>query len=161
MLRPTVPAEHVFEGQVIGDFFTLWLDQGKVNNQRPIPVGATQKVGCTWTKNWILNSSNALSQWTLNGKKTIFLQILLSELGNIANQDRLTIYLARPNRMKGAVSTTVIKPSLSLFINIFQMFTGNNATSTSSYTDMVHDEQLQSVKEMGQYYYTPPRTLGF
>lgn len=119
MLRPTVPAEHVFEGQVIGDFFTWWLDQGKVNNQRPIPVGATQKVDCTWTTNWILEDKNSLFPWKLDGERVIFLQILLSELGNIANQDRLTIYLARPNRMKGAVSTAVIKPSLSLFINMF------------------------------------------
>lgn len=88
---------------------------GKIVNQRPVPTGAAQKVNCTdWTKKWILKKPSP-NPWILYKKEKAFIYLLLAELGSIRHLDRLTIFLGRPNRMKGAVSLMMLlySPSLS------------------------------------------------
>lgn len=132
-VRAKYQTEHVFEGQLIGDFFNWWLDQGQVNNQLPTPINPQSKVPCIFTQTYITAQNNAFP-WRLNGQSVAFIQLLLSELGSIAHRDRLTIMLARPNRKKGS------------------MFTGNQPTSPTTYDDMTQDEQLQSVKDIGMIF---------
>jgi chitinase len=90
-------AEHVFEAQLISDFFTLWLDKGHLNNQNPEPANPTQKFSCSSIKRTTLNDVY------YNGNKLVFIRYLMQELGSKRHLDRLTIYKSRPNRAKGAV----------------------------------------------------------
>lgn len=126
-------AEHVFEAQLIGDFFTMWLDQGHIRNQEPSARNPQPKIPCDWTHEYILTASPDFG-WTLpeGGPTVAFIYLLLGELGNISHLKRLTILKARPNRMKGT------------------MFTGNQPISLTTFGNMSPDEQLASVKEMGK-----------
>ncbi|KAF4331819.1 glycoside hydrolase family 18 [Fusarium beomiforme] len=42
--RTGYQTEHVYEGQLIGSFFSDWLDKGHIENQRPMPQNPTPKV---------------------------------------------------------------------------------------------------------------------
>lgn len=97
-------AEHVFEGQLISDFFTFWLNEGRLNERDEI-VYSTPKMRCAVTKAWV-NKVDPAFQIIRNGVrgKAAFPQLLLSELGNQQHLDRLTIMLARVNQRKGRVS---------------------------------------------------------
>ena len=128
--RAKYQTEHVFEGQMIGDFFSWWLDRGQVKNQQPTPITPQSRVPCQFTKDYILKGDAAFP-WQLDGKKSPFIQLLLAELGSMAHPDRLTVMQARPNRKKGNI------------------FGGDQPTSPATYGTMTQDEQLQSVKEMG------------
>lgn len=105
-----ISAEHVFEGQLIGDFFDLWLNEGKIKNQRPAPASASSKFSCADSREYFLRARPAYP-WLLGrtpgagGSPTSFMNLLLSELGSINRLDRLTIMLARPNGKKGSVSS--------------------------------------------------------
>ncbi|KAJ4386833.1 hypothetical protein N0V93_009731 [Gnomoniopsis smithogilvyi] len=132
-VRAKYQTEHVFEGQLIGDFFSQWLATGKVNNQNPDPGTTATIIPCTWVSQYIL-SVPAGSTFTLDGTVRPFIQLLLAELGSIAHLDRLTIFMARPNRKKGS------------------MFTGNQPTSPTTFATMTSDEQLTSAKEMGMIF---------
>ena len=104
----TLSAEHVFEGQIIGDFFSEWLDKGQVRKQNPVPPNPTPKVPCSWTREWI-RAKKTNPAWTIKKHKSApvrasFAEVLLSELGSEEHMDRLTIFLSRPNRKKGNVS---------------------------------------------------------
>ncbi|CEJ93482.1 hypothetical protein VHEMI09064 [[Torrubiella] hemipterigena] len=103
-VRADYQTEHVFEGQLIGDFFDEWLDKGRIRNQLPVPAGVTgPKIPCLWTKQYIEAVPKA-SPWVINGRPSNFMYMLLDELGNIKHQDRLTIMQSRPNGKKGRVS---------------------------------------------------------
>ncbi|CAM1509829.1 Fc.00g001640.m01.CDS01 [Cosmosporella sp. VM-42] len=125
--------EHVFEGQLIGDFFDRWLVEGKLYNQLPAPANPTQKLNCKWAQDWIL-ISDPTYPWKQGGGDVAFIQLLLSELGNMERLDRLTIYQARPNMKKGT------------------MFTGKQPTTLSKFRRMGNEAQIQSVKEMGMVF---------
>ncbi|KAI0190613.1 glycoside hydrolase family 18 protein [Astrocystis sublimbata] len=124
--------EHVFEGQLIGDFFNEWLETGMINNQQPQPANPTQIFSCAQTNQYV--TSITTPTFTTQGKPGTFLQYILSELGSLDHLDRLTIYLGRPNRMKGT------------------MFTGNKAVADVPYKMMTAQEQLAAVKEMGMMF---------
>ncbi|POS72695.1 chitinase [Diaporthe helianthi] len=130
-VRAKYNTEHVFEGQLIGDFFSQWLHQGRINNQNPAPVNPQSKMDCFVTQTYITAANPANFPWQLDGQPASFMQLMLAELGSIRHLDRLTIYQARPNRKKGS------------------MFSGNQPTDPRVYELMSKDEQLQSVKEMG------------
>ncbi|RBA18191.1 chitinase [Fusarium proliferatum] len=138
-VRADYQTEHVFEGQVIGDFFNWWLDKGYVRNQEPMPTNPQPKVPCSWTREWVRNKkTNPNWKIKIAQKPKIrlasFAEVLLSELGSASHLDRLTLFLARPNRKKGL------------------MFTGVRPTSPDEYDSMSSDEQLQEVKEMGMIF---------
>jgi len=94
-------AEHVFEGQLIGDFFTHWLDQGKASALAA--QTSTAQVSCSNIKNLFLTAYRG-SPWKIDGETVPFIEKMLYELGNIAHLDRLTIFMGRPNLRKGIVS---------------------------------------------------------
>jgi chitinase len=101
-------AEHVFEGQLIGDFFTQWLDKGKVKNQFPSPAITFLKAPCSWSRKWITRTTTN-SPWKCKtsaggSSRCTFAEYIIKELGNKENLDRLTIYGSRLNRKKGTVS---------------------------------------------------------
>ncbi|RYP44871.1 hypothetical protein DL768_008713 [Monosporascus sp. mg162] len=129
-VRAKYQTEHVFEAQIVGDFFSSWLDQGQVPAQVPAPQSPSAILSCDWTKKYILAGLN----WDLDGKKVPFFRVLLAEMGSLDHLERLTIYLARPNQKKGA------------------MFTGSQPTAHAKYRDMSVEEQLLSVKEMGMLF---------
>ncbi|UPK93022.1 hypothetical protein LCI18_003957 [Fusarium solani-melongenae] len=100
-------AEHVYEGQLLGQFFTTWLVEGKVTRQRLDPGQTSGKVDCGWIKDWILEVDGTSFPWedpTVRGKAVSLAQLLHTELGNIAHKDRLTIMLGRLNNKKQNVS---------------------------------------------------------
>ncbi len=102
-------AEHVFEAQVIADFFTQWLDKGWIVRQSPDAVSPEQKFSCSQIDQFILNGLN----WHLPNLGNVpFIHYVMGELGSVENQDRLTVYQARPNMKKGAVC---LWPSPSFF----------------------------------------------
>ncbi|KAF5626368.1 glycosyl hydrolase family 18 [Fusarium tjaetaba] len=135
-VRADYQTEHVFEGQVIGDFFNYWLDKGRVRNQEPMPTNPQPKVPCSWTREWVRNKKTN-PNWKIKVAQrpkirlASFAEVLLSELGSASHLDRLTVFLARPNRKKG------------------NMFTGVHPTDPDKYDGMSSDEQLQSVKDIG------------
>jgi chitinase len=100
------PAEHVFEGLLIGDFFTHWLHEGKIVNQKPEAISPSKKLDCSWVKDYILDI-DPQNLWFLDRGfvPVAFIYLMLAELGSITHLDRLTIFLARPNGKKGSVST--------------------------------------------------------
>ncbi|KAF4997450.1 hypothetical protein FGRMN_3814 [Fusarium graminum] len=133
--RAGYQTEHVFEGQIIGRFFTEWLDQGFFNKQEPMPANPTPKAPCSWTDRWI-KTPLGNPKWKLKIKgvdntPVAFAQMLLAELGSEAHLDRLTLLQSRLNRKKG------------------NFFTGNEPTAAKTYQDMDGDDQLQEVKELG------------
>lgn len=111
-VNPAFPsAEHVFEGQLIADFFDRWLQNGQILNQSPAPSSPTTIASCVWTAQYITTTYGGL--WTSwSGENIPFIKLLLQELGNFANLDRLTIMLKRPNQMKGRVRNPVPSPSV-------------------------------------------------
>jgi chitinase len=98
-------AEHVFEGQLIGDFFFWWLDQGRIRSQLPPPPAgrASTRFSCRDTNDWFL-TANPAWPWRHRGRPARFINLLVAELGSITNLERLTIMLGRPNGKKGTVS---------------------------------------------------------
>ncbi|KAH6867367.1 hypothetical protein B0T10DRAFT_572385 [Thelonectria olida] len=132
-VRANYQTEHDFEGQLIADFFNQWLDKGKIENQTPAPSNPTPKVPCRFTIQWILNQKTSWP-WKLDGKSRAFIHLLLAELGNASNLDRLAILKGRPNRMKGG------------------MFGGKQSTSLVVYAGMSAEKQLLATKEMGMVF---------
>ncbi|KFY47830.1 hypothetical protein V496_10420 [Pseudogymnoascus sp. VKM F-4515 (FW-2607)] len=123
IVRSNYQTEHVFEAQLIADFFDKWLDTGKIYNQVPFLLAHTQKFSCERIKEYVINGLD----WP-GGKRNLgqpFIHYLLEELGSKSKLDRLVIYLARPNRSKGA------------------------PTAGLSYVSMGEEAQLLAIKEMG------------
>ncbi|KAL3479632.1 hypothetical protein BJX99DRAFT_255358 [Aspergillus californicus] len=150
-IRADYQTEHVFEGQLIGDFFDWWLAKGQIKNQSPAPARATIKFSCANSKDYFLNFRSN-QPWLLGGERVSFMHLIMSELGSINRLDRLTIMLARPNGKKGSVGHPDI--FIPLCMNLTspsppQMFTGNEPTDRTKYARMPQDAQLQSAKEMG------------
>jgi chitinase len=75
----------------------MWLGQGQIKDQRPAPDNPTPALKCTLTKEFVLKAD---AHW---GNKSFFNKLQF-EMGSIGHLDRLTIFLARPNGMKGNVS---------------------------------------------------------
>ncbi|RSM03030.1 hypothetical protein CEP52_007639 [Fusarium oligoseptatum] len=101
--RAPYETEHVYEGQLLGQFFSTWLVEGKVTRQLPDPGTTSGKVTCEWVKTWITEPDEDSYPWLdpNNDKKAFSVfQLLQSELGNIAHMDRLTIMLGRLNNKK-------------------------------------------------------------
>jgi chitinase len=100
-------AEHVYEGQLLGEFFTTWLVEGKVPRQDPDPGTTSGKVDCEWLKDWILKPDGTAYPWEdplVRGEAVSLAQLLHTELGNIVHKDRLTIMIGRLNNKKQNVS---------------------------------------------------------
>lgn len=96
-----------------------------------MPSNPQPKVPCAFTRRYFLEMSTNYS-WDLDGDDVAFIFLMLAELGSEAHQDRLTIFKARPNRMKGS------------------MFSGNQPTAHLTYARMTPDAQLTATKEMGK-----------
>ncbi len=97
-------AEHVFEGQLIGEFFSQWLVYGNIKNQNPRPPNTYPIADCSWTNIYITGTTRSTQTWfDWNNVAVPFINLLLQELGNLQNLDRLTIMLRRPNQVKGRV----------------------------------------------------------
>ena len=133
VVRAKYQTEHVFEAQLISDFFNWWLDKGQVNKQQPVPTNPQRRVSCT-DIDWYINTADPAFPWQLNGVPKPFIHLLLTEMGNMVHLDRLTVMLARPNRKKGSI------------------FTGSQATDPTAYKKMKQEEQLQSVKDIGMIF---------
>lgn len=75
----------------------------------PIPSDPQQIAPCSWTDKYIKDAQGTV--WTnWDGNPVAFIDLLLQELGNLHNLDRLTIMLRRPNQMKGRVSERPAQP---------------------------------------------------
>jgi chitinase len=133
-------AEHVFEAQLIGMFFEQWLNQGNILNQYPKPDDPEPKVHRSFLNDWITKGDKSFP-WTLpykrrggkNGEPFNFVEVLLSELGNIQHLDRLSILKNRPNAMKGS------------------MFSGHRSSSIETYVGMTQEDRLLATKEMCKF----------
>ncbi|KAM0553403.1 hypothetical protein ACHAPJ_007417 [Fusarium lateritium] len=134
-VRAAYQTEHVFEGQIIGDFFNLWLNFGHVNNQMPPARNPQAKVHATFVRDWITTNSD---DWEMEvggrRERKAFIHHLLAELGNYEHLDRLTILKTRPNGMKGA------------------MFGGRHAIAIDNYAGKSPEDQLMATKEMGMVF---------
>ncbi|KAL2836873.1 hypothetical protein BJY01DRAFT_258587 [Aspergillus pseudoustus] len=78
--RANYQTEHVFEGQLIGDFFTRWLDQGLIKNQRPSPLLTFPRFSCGEILDFFMETDGARFPWQLGGRATAFINLLLTEL---------------------------------------------------------------------------------
>jgi hypothetical protein len=77
----------------------MWLGQGKITGQQPAPVNPSPALKCTLIKEFVLRTD---ARWGTTART--FFNKLLYEMGSVGHLDRLTIFLARPNGMKGNVS---------------------------------------------------------
>lgn len=77
--------EHVFEGQTIARFFMTWM-----------PASATVPRPSLWSETYILST---FASAPLYGQAWVHL--LFEELGSTTYQDRLTVFMSRPNGKKG------------------------------------------------------------
>ncbi|KAF5594009.1 uncharacterized protein FSUBG_9582 [Fusarium subglutinans] len=127
-------AEHVYEGQNMGQFFTQWLTKGQIERQTPHPGLTNGKVDAAWVEDWIMSSGEDLP-WTNPvdpGEEYSLFGLIHSELGNNYHKDRLAILQARLNRKKE---------------NVFDL---SNFYSDDKYRlKMSHDQQWSTVKEIG------------
>lgn len=77
----------------------------------PTPSNPQPIAGCDWTDKYIKDAQDDV--WTnWDGNDVAFIDLLLQELGNLHNLDRLTIMQRRPNQMKGRVSERPVRPKL-------------------------------------------------
>jgi chitinase len=123
-------AEHVFEGQIIGQFFSNWLAEGRLHEHEQLPARQI-KMSCQAIDQFFLQASSQFP-WMLNNQGTSFIYLMLAELGSVAHPDRLAVMKKRPNGMKGA------------------LFGGKSPTSLTVYERMGSDEQLSATKELGK-----------
>jgi chitinase len=87
---------------LIGDFFTYWLDQGHLRGETLHDDQVFTKLSCDDTEKFIM-AGDPNYPWS-GTTQTPLIDTLLSELGNVAHLNRLTIFLATPNGKKGRVS---------------------------------------------------------
>ncbi|UKZ58865.1 uncharacterized protein TrAtP1_000187 [Trichoderma atroviride] len=132
--RSLYQTEHPFEAQLISNFFTNWLDKGRLNDLDQF-VYSTPKMPCAVTKAWV-NKVVPDFQILRNGVlgSAAFPQLLLTELGSQQHQDRLTIMLARLNGRKG------------------RMFQGHRIVIDDNYKLQTQQEQLLVAKEVGMIF---------
>lgn len=116
----------------------------------PAIQGPVQGLPCDHTETYMAKPYPG-APWQINdnsGKKVdaSFTQLLHSELGNESHLDRLTIFLARPNRMKGAVSTfRSLAPPLFHFIVLGSLFLPDPQSLGSAYPWWSADAYLPDV----------------
>ncbi|CAG8071629.1 unnamed protein product [Penicillium olsonii] len=134
--RSMYQTEHVFEGQLVGDFFTHWLAEGEIVNQNPAPTSRARTLKCDDSLKYVFNDKRWPSTDYRGKPVTLtFFHIMLRELGSNEHLDRLTIFKARPNGMKGA------------------MFGGKQAIDVAnSFEGKPADDQLSAAKEMGMVF---------
>ena len=128
-------AEHIFEGQIIGDFFDFWLNKGHIKRQHPMPDNPQPKVHTSFVDDWIVKPS---ASWPLRSQgkllqKKAFIHTLLAEIGNNIHLDRLSIFRRRPNAMKG------------------RLFSGYKPSDPAKYAKKPPEDQLMTTKEMGTF----------
>ncbi|EXK80363.1 hypothetical protein FOQG_15145 [Fusarium oxysporum f. sp. raphani 54005] len=122
-------------------FFEQWLGKGNITNQYPKPDDPMPKVYSSFFDDWIGKGDNSFP-WKLPYKKRgskkgepfNFVEVLLSELGNIQHLDRLAILKTRPNGMKGS------------------MFSGHQSSNIGKYAAMPQEDKLMATKEMGMVF---------
>ncbi|KAM0546636.1 hypothetical protein ACHAPJ_010774 [Fusarium lateritium] len=135
--RAPYETEHVYEAQLLGQFFNTWLREGRVTRQKPDPGVTSGMVDCDWVETWIGRADKYMFPWENPADPKVevsLFQLMQSELGNIAHKDRLTISLGRLNNKKQ---------------NLF----GHKETYTDTvYKTMGSDEQLQLFKEHGMLF---------
>lgn len=85
--------EHVFEGQTIARFFTKWL---------PNLTDQTRRRQKLWTESFILSPNSFWGQDS-QGVYHSFVHNLVDELGSKDHPERLTVFMSRPNGMKGSL----------------------------------------------------------
>lgn len=78
--------EHVFEPQTLARFFSRWM-----------PTSAANRRERFWTESYILNPN---SRW---GDGVAFVHLLADEVGTVYHQERLTVFMSRPNGVKGSL----------------------------------------------------------
>ncbi|CAG8939269.1 unnamed protein product [Penicillium salamii] len=153
--RSMYQTEHVFEGQLVGDFFTHWLAEGQIENQNPAPSNPGRTMSCTDSVDWVFKDKRWPSH-DFRGEpvELTFFQLMLRELGSNGHLDRLTIFKARPNGMKGAVRSLLSRPSGRNTANKnHQMFGGKQAVDVANNFELRSaDEQLSTAKEMGMVF---------
>ncbi|OQE20207.1 hypothetical protein PENFLA_c017G00789 [Penicillium flavigenum] len=134
--RSMYQTEHVFEGQLVGDFFTHWLAEGEIVNQTPAPTSRARTLKCDDSLKYVFNDKRWPSTDYRGKPVTLtFFYIMLRELGSNEHLDRLTIFKARPNGMKGA------------------MFGGKQAIDVANtFEGKPADDQLSAAKEMGMVF---------
>ncbi|KAJ5629565.1 hypothetical protein N7528_003222 [Penicillium herquei] len=133
MKRAQYQTEHVFEGQLIGDFFNSWLATGKTSQYASSKSSmAGKNISCNYIPS-LFTLADAAFPWMANGGSVSFVQRLLYELGNQVNLDRLTIFMGRANLRKGII------------------FAGKS-TSMTTFRSMDADAQLLSAKELGMVF---------
>ncbi|KAI1340016.1 hypothetical protein F5Y15DRAFT_423445 [Xylariaceae sp. FL0016] len=140
-IRADYQTEHVFVGQLIGDFFKVWLATGRIKNQPVLLTTQANILGCDWTEEYIQNFDPSFQPWYLPDDpdtEVTFAQLLVAELGSMFYMGRLAILMSRPNRMKGA------------------LFAGNRAISPEPasmyHTLMTPEAQLLAVKDFGMVF---------
>ncbi|GFP57664.1 hypothetical protein TASIC1_0009000100 [Trichoderma asperellum] len=136
-IRCDYQTEHVFEGQLIGIFFTEWLVKGQVPNQAPsVTTRSLTTRTCDWVSDYVEGYGPLSVYWSYpNGEHGPFSEVLLAQLGKQAHLDRLTILQARPNRMKGS------------------LFPGNRVIDpVNEYRFMTPEEQLLAVRDFGMVF---------
>jgi len=119
----TYETEHVFEGQTISRFFSNWL-----------PFSAATPRQCFWIQSYF---GFASPQWgqNANGDYNSFGGLLVDEPGSVDHQDRLAIFLDRPNGHKGR-----------LFRGITPISAGRFGEETAG------DAQLTMAREIGMIF---------
>jgi hypothetical protein len=94
----------VFEGQLIGDFFSWFLNAGKTSKYASSKSSTAGKnISCDNTEN-LFTTASAAFPWQVKSNAVNFVQRLLYEPGNQDHLDRLTIFMGRANLRKGIVS---------------------------------------------------------
>lgn len=78
--------EHVFEPQTLARFFTKWMPESAATPRQRF-----------WSETYILTPN---SRW---GDGVAFVHILADEVGTLDHEERLTIFMTRPNGIKGSL----------------------------------------------------------
>ncbi|KZN93935.1 hypothetical protein EN45_041220 [Penicillium chrysogenum] len=131
MQRAQYQTEHVFEGQLIGDFFTWWLDQGKANAYAT-KSSTSKNISCANTEDLFTTQDNTFP-WKIGIRSVTFIEQVLYQLGNVDHLDRLTIFMGRPNLRKGI------------------LFSGKS-NDLDVFKSMTADQQVLSAKELGMVF---------
>jgi hypothetical protein len=115
-----IAAEHPYEAQSISKFFEEHVDNYLNPEQRD----------CAWIRKNIVDNKTPY-----NGATNSILQLMMQELGTSNTPNRLSVFLARSNRMKGTLA-------------------GHNTAANVNTFDALQagDEQLMYVKEFGMIF---------
>ncbi|KAF1988220.1 glycoside hydrolase family 18 protein [Aulographum hederae CBS 113979] len=123
--RQVYDTEHVFEGQTISRFLTKWLLSSK----------ALKKRDEAWVTKFMMTVD---AKWKNGRDPKAFVNRMIDELGSrdgVSKQERLTIFLSRPNKFKG------------------RLFTGHRPISDATFMSLdAGDAQFTVAKEIGMVF---------